>query len=175
MHLVLRQPFETHPDRLSRRFLSAGIDRPSEVSSVNARQALLCVFALAALTLTSCGTLNRAGKDLTIGVATPVLMVYGGAVDGLQSAQNVSEGMGGSAVLQVVACPFTFAYHAFEHGIYGMVHLVDLPMCALYAPVELSTYGPEIKPLDIYQGTWFDAGSAQGTDPESGEMVSGSR
>ena len=145
---------------------------------MNARQALLSVFALAALTLTSCGTLNRAGKDLMLGVGTPVLMVYGGATDGLQTAQSVQDGLGSSGAVQVAAFPFTFAYHAFEHGIYGFAHIVDLPLCVLYGPAELAPFGPEVMPLDIYQGTWFDswaADSKQGTDPESGEMVPSDR
>jgi hypothetical protein len=60
-----------------------------------------------------------------------------------------------------------------EHGIYGIVHLIDFPLCALYGPAELAPNGPEIKPLDIYQGTWFDKWAAKksGTDAESGEMV----
>ena len=140
---------------------------------MNARTALLSVSALLATTLASCGTLNRAGKDLVLGVGTPVLMIYGGATDGATSAQNVREGLGSGSAVEVLAFPFTFAYHAFEHGIYGIVHLVDLPLCLLYGPAELHPYGPEIKPLDIYQGTWFDkwAEKKQGTDAESGEMV----
>jgi predicted small secreted protein len=140
---------------------------------VNARTALISVFALAAMTLTSCGTLNRAGKDIMLGVATPVLMVYGGATDGLTTSQNVREGMGSGAAVQVAAFPFTFFYHAIEHGIYGFAHLVDLPFCVFYGPAELNPAGPEVMPLDIYQGTWFDswAGSGASTDAESGEMV----
>lgn len=139
---------------------------------MNARKALISVFALAAMTLTSCGTLNRAGKDLTLGVATPILMVYGGATDGLQTAQSVRTGMGSGAAVQVVAFPFTFFYHAIEHGVYGLVHLVDLPLCLLYGPAELHPHGPEVAPLDIYQGTPFDSWAAKkGTDAESGEMV----
>jgi predicted small secreted protein len=123
---------------------------------VNARTALLSVSALLATTLASCGTLNRAGKDIMLGVGTPVLMIYGGATDGATSAQNVREGLGSGSAVEVLAFPFTFAYHALEHGIYGIVHLVDLPLCLFYGAAEAHPYGPEIKPLDIYQGTWFD-------------------
>ena len=66
--------------------------------------------------------------------------------------------------------PFTFFYHAIEHGIYGLTHLVDLPLCAVYGPAELLPGGPKIEPLDIYQGTWFDSSSS--TDAESGELIS---
>lgn len=141
---------------------------------MNARKALLSVFAVAATTLASCGTLNRAGKDLMLGVGTPVLMVYGGATDGYQTSSDVRTGLGSGSPVQVAAFPFTFAYHALEHGIYGLVHVVDLPLCLLYGAAELHPYGPEIMPLDIYQGTWFDnwaANAKQGTDAESGEMV----
>jgi predicted small secreted protein len=143
---------------------------------VNARKAILSVSALLATTLASCGTINRAGKDIFLGVGTPVLMVYGGATDGYTSAQNVRTGLGSGGAVEVLAFPFTFCYHALEHGIYGIVHIIDLPMCLFYGPAELHPSGPDIKPLDIYQGTWFDswAGTTKksGTDAESGEMVS---
>jgi hypothetical protein len=146
---------------------------------VNARNALLSVSCLLLTTLTSCGTLNRAGKDLVLGVGTPVLMVYGGATDGVDSAQNVREGLGSGGGVEVLAFPFTFGYHALEHFIYGVVHLVDLPLCLFYGAAELHPSGPEVKPLDIYQGTWFDSWYAenrkQGTDAESGEMVPAAR
>ena len=143
-----------------------------------ARNALLSLFALLTLSLTSCGTFNRAGKDVLLGVGTPVLMVYGGATDGLETSQSVQEGMGSSSAIQVAAFPFTFFYHALEHGIYGFVHLVDLPLCVFYGAAELHPYGPEVIPLDIYQGTWFDDNAAKmnvGTDAESGEMVPSDR
>lgn len=138
---------------------------------MNARTALLSLSALLATTLTSCGTLNRAGKDLVLGVGTPVLMVYGGATDGYTSAKSVRTGLDSGAAVEVLAFPFTFAYHAFEHALYGVVHLVDLPLCVLYGAAEIHPYGPEIKPLDFYQGTWFDRDEKSGTDAESGEMV----
>jgi predicted small secreted protein len=146
---------------------------------VNARNAILSVSALLATTLTSCGTLNRAGKDLVLGVGTPVLMIYGGATDGYTSAQSVRSGLDSGGAVEVLAFPFTFAYHAVEHGVYGIVHLVDLPLCALYGPAELHPHGPEVMPLDIYQGTWFDTWASnskrRGTDAESGEMVPSDR
>jgi predicted small secreted protein len=133
---------------------------------VNARQALLSVFALLALTFTSCGTFNRAGKDIMLGAGTPVLMLYGGATDGLTTAQSIREGMGSGAAVQVLSLPFTFFYHALEHGIYGLVHVVDLPMCVLYGAAEVAPYGPEVKPIDIYQGTIFDAPAGESTDAQ---------
>jgi len=135
---------------------------------------LLSVSAISCLTLASCGTLNRAGKDLMLGVGTPVLMIYGGATDGLTTAQSVRSGLDAGSPVQVAAFPFTFFYHALEHGVYGIVHLVDLPLCLLYGAAELHPAGPEVMPLDIYQGTWFDRwaeDAKMGTDAESGEMV----
>lgn|GEM_PF-1806567 len=145
---------------------------------MTARNALLSLFAVLALTFTSCGTFKRAGKDILIGAGTPVLMLYGGATDGLTSSQSIREGMGSGATVQVLSLPFTFFYHAIEHGIYGLVHLADLPLCPLYAAAELHPDGPEVAPLDIYQGTVFDGpagGPSNGTEAESGEMSSSDR
>ena len=141
---------------------------------MNARKALLSVSALVAMTLTSCGTLNRAGKDLMLGVGTPVLMLYGGATDGYTSAKNVRTGLDSNSAVEVLAFPFTFFYHAIEHGVFGIVHLVDFPLCVFYGLAEAHPYGPEVKPLDFYTGTWFDSwaeSGKKGTDAESGEMV----
>ena len=119
--------------------------------------------------------MNRAGKDIMLGVATPALMIYGGVTDGMQTSQNIRTGLGSGATVEVLSLPFTFGYHAIEHAIYGVTHLVDLPMCVLYAAAEVFPAGPEVKPLDIYQGTWFDSPvghSYASTDAESGEVVS---
>ena len=145
---------------------------------MNARTALLSVSALLATTLTSCGTLNRAGKDAFLGIGTPILMIYGGATDGYTSAKNVRTGMDSGASVEVLAFPFTFTYHAIEHGIYGIIHILDFPFCLLYGAAELHPYGPEIMPLDFYQGTVFDTWAKKGkkgTDAETGEMVPGDR
>ena len=145
---------------------------------MNARNALLSVSALLALTLSSCGSVNRAGKDLMLGVGTPVLMFYGGATDGYTSAKNVRTCMDSGAAVEVLAFPFTFAYHAVEHFIYGVVHIVDFCLFPFYGLYELHPATPAVMPLDIYQGTWFDRWAEenarrQGTDAESGERVSG--
>jgi predicted small secreted protein len=140
---------------------------------VNARPALLTVSALLATTLASCGTLNRAGKDVFLGALTPVLIVYGGATDGYSTAQSVRKGMDTGGVVEVLAFPFTFMYHAFEHTLYGCMHIIDLPLCLFYGAAELHPSGPEVMPLDIYQGTWFDSwagsGKPTGTDAQTGE------
>lgn len=140
---------------------------------MNARKALLSASALLALTTASCGTLNRAGKDVFLGVGTPVLMLYGGATDGFSTAKSIRTGMDSGGAVEVLAFPFTFAYHAVEHGVYGLVHIVDLALCPLYAAAEINQNGEPVMPLDIYTGTGFDtwAYDKYGTDPESGETT----
>lgn len=125
--------------------------------------------------MASCGTLNRAGKDAFLFAISPALIIYGGATDGYTSAQSVRTGIEGGGATEVLAFPFTFLYHAFEHTIYGVAHLIDLPLCLLYGPAELHPNGPEVMPLDLYQGTLFDkwAAKKKGTDAESGEPVTG--
>ncbi len=116
--------------------------------------------------------MNRAGKDLVLGVGTPVLMLYGGSTDGYTSAKSIRTGLGSGSAMEVLAFPFTFLYHSIEHGVYGLFHLIDLPLCLFYGAAELHPYGPEVKPLDFYQGTWFDASpEPSGTDAESGETT----
>ena len=140
---------------------------------------LLTVSALLATTLASCGTLNRAGKDVFVGALTivPLLPIYGGATDGASSAKSVRTGMDAGGVVEVLAFPFTFTYHAFEHFMYGVMHIIDLPMCLFWGAAELNPSGPEVMPLDIYQGTWFDtwagSGKKTGTDPQTGEAGAG--
>lgn len=140
---------------------------------MNARKALIAALALASVSLTSCtGTLKRAGKDAFIGVISPGLILYGGATDGYDSAKAVRNGMESGAAMEVLAFPFTFAYHAVKHAIYGAIHIVDLPLCPLYGLAEMHPYGPEIKPLDFYQGTIFDTPTQKsGTDAQSGEQL----
>lgn len=139
---------------------------------MNARKALIAVSVVSTVALTSCGTARRAGKDLVLGIGTPVLMIYGGATDGYTSAKDVRSGLEAGSAVEVLSFPFTFAYHAVEHGIYGVVHLVDFCFFPFYGAAELHPYGPEIKPLDFYQGTWFDKDSDRsGTDAQSGESL----
>lgn len=115
---------------------------------MNARKLLLSASAALALSLTSCGTLMRAGKDAILGVGTPILMVYGGANDGLSTSKGIREGLGSNGAVEALSFPFTFAYHAIEHGIYGFVHLVDLPLCAFYWMAEV--HPQDVAPLQIY-------------------------
>jgi hypothetical protein len=146
---------------------------------LNARNALLALAALGATTFTSCGTARRAGKDLFVTVVSPALIVYGGATDGYSTAGEVRRGLDSGGAMQVLAFPFTFLYHAFEHTLYCGAHLVDLPLCAFYAFADVNPNGPDVKPLQIYQGTWFDKpedregywARPSGTDATSGETT----
>ena len=143
---------------------------------MKARTALLAVAALLTATMASCGTARRAGKDLFIGVLSPGLIIYGGATDGYGSAKVVRDGLGSGSAVEVLAFPFTFLYHAFEHTIYCGIHVLDLPFCPFYALAELPPGNAPIKPLDFYQGTWFDMekdkkGQSSGVDATSGEST----
>ncbi len=131
---------------------------------MNARKALLAVtFGLTA-GLTSCGSLNRAGKDAFVGI------VYGGATDGYGSARDVRAGLDSGSAVEVLAFPFTFLYHGIEHALYCGIHVLDLPLCPFYALTEIPADSPGVQPLDFYQGTWFDNNGAS-TDATSGESL----
>jgi len=153
--------------------------RSNEVSRVKAPKALLSLSLVAATSLTSCGTLNRAGKDVFLGIGTPVLMLYGGATDGYASAKAVRTGMDANAGIEVLFFPFTFIWYAIEHGVCGIVHIIDFCFTPFYGLAELHPAGPDIKPLDFYQGTWFDSWAEdkddkkEGTDAESGQPANG--
>lgn len=130
---------------------------------------------LLALTLTSCGTARRAGKDLFIAVATPVTMLYGGGTDAVSTAEGVRDGLDGGTPTQVLATIPAFVYHAVKHGVYGVIHAVDFVLFPVYGVADLHPYGPEVEPLDYYTGTWFDErGDDSGVDSDSGEST-GSR
>lgn len=135
---------------------------------MNARKALLAALALATVALSSCGSLRRAGKDAFVGITSPFLIVYGGATDGYNSAVTVRDGLDSGSAVEVLAFPFTFLYHAFEHTLYCAVHILDLPMTPFYALSELPPDSAPVEPLDFYQGTWFDTEESSGTDATSG-------
>ena len=127
-----------------------------------------------ALTLAGCGTFRRAGKDLVLGVGTPVLMLYGGGTDAATSATAVKDGMEGSAATEALTTAISFPFHAIKHGFYGLIHAGDFLLFPIYGLAELHPYGPEIKPLDDYTGTWFAEDedyepAPSGTDAETGE------
>jgi hypothetical protein len=141
---------------------------------LNARKATLAVAALLAVALASCGTARRAGKDLFIGVLSAPLILYGASTDGYESSVGVREGLDSGSAMQVLSFPFTFLYHAFEHTLYWSIHVIDLPLCVFYGLSELPPDSEPVRPLDFYQGTWFDKEEDRrpsGTDATSGESL----
>lgn len=110
---------------------------------------------LAALLLASCSSFARARKDAALGAATPALVLYKGTADAEVTANEVGAALGGGSYTRALAFPLTFVYHALEHSAYGVIHLVDLPLCAAYSAVELLPQGPEIETLDLYDGACF--------------------
>ena len=125
---------------------------------------------LLALVLTSCGTARRAGKDASVVLLSPVIIPYGGFTDGFTAAKEVRQGLEGSGATEVLAMPFTTAYHLVKHTLWGVFHLIDFVAFPIYGAAELHPNGPEIEPLDYYTGTIFDKEpSKSGTDAESGE------
>lgn len=133
-------------------------------------KATLVLAAAVLATTSSCGTARRFGKDVAIVVGSPLVIPYAAANDAIVSSANVGEGLGGGTVMEILTIPFTFAYHTFEHVIYCGIHLVDAFLFPIYGCADLSPYGPEIEPLDFYQGTIFDKEKTS-TDPESGEAT----
>ena len=139
---------------------------------MNVRKAALVLSVVLATTLASCGTARRAGKDLFVAIASPAIALYGGGVDGYESAVAVRNGLDSSSPVEVLALPFTFLYHTFEHAIYCGIHAVDFFLFPAYGLAELHPAGPEVRPLDFYSGTWFDeTPQPMGTDPETGEEM----
>ncbi len=157
-----------------RAFLSAPL-KPSDPirgTPLIARNALLAVTLSLTVMLASCGSARRAGKDAFVVATSPVLIVYGGATDGFDSARSVRSGLDSGSAVEVLAFPFTFLYHSVEHFIYCGIHLFDLPLTPLYALTELPPASTPVEPLDFYQGTWFDeAPKGSATDATSGESV----
>jgi hypothetical protein len=141
---------------------------------VNLRKAVLSTFAVLALSLASCDALRRVGKDVTIVGLSPGIIWYGAATDAVTTADDAREALGGGVVMQTITLPIAFVWHGIKHLLYCGAHLFDTPGFFLwYGWADLNPNGPEIKPLDFYQGTWADrdATSASVTDAQSGEEV----
>lgn len=138
---------------------------------MNLRSASLCALLLLFGSLSSCGTVRRAGKDLSIAVLSPAVVLYGAATDSIGTAQEAREALGGGPVMETITIPFAFLWRGFVHTIYCTVHAADFFLFPVYGLAELHPYGPEIEPLDFYTGTWFDRDekAESGTDPQSGE------
>lgn len=140
---------------------------------MNLRKITLATLAVCALFLTSCGmgASKRLGKDVTIGVLSPGLVFYGGATDAYADSEDIAEGLGGGSITQFFTFPPLFLYHGLKHGIYGIIHILDIIGTPAYYLAEMHPYGPDVQPLDIYTGTWFDDEPADdsATDAETGE------
>ncbi len=137
---------------------------------------LFLAIACLLLTLTSCGTVRRAGKDLGVVAVSPVLVLYGGGTDALATSHEVREGLDGNGITEALAFVPAFLFHTVKHTLWVCVHAIDFFMFPFYGLGELHPYGDEVKPLDIYTGTIFDKesdreGHTTGTDPASGEQI----
>ncbi len=119
--------------------------------------------------LTSCGTVRRAGKDLLITAGSPLIVLYGAGTDGAADAANIQKGFEGSDATQVVFFPFTFAYRLVDHTFSCALHALDFVATPLYGLAELHPNGPDIQPLQIYTGTFFDEQPGEDGDVETGE------
>lgn len=132
-----------------------------------------CVLAFVAflvLSLSSCGTVRRAGKDLGVVAVSPALVLYGGFTDGYTTAREVRTGLGGGPIVEVITMIPASIFHTVKHAIYIVFHAVDFVLFPVYGAAELHPYGPEIKPLDYYTGTFFDQEPKKSaTDASSGE------
>lgn len=140
---------------------------------MNLRQAVLSASALLALSLTGCDTARRAGKDLTVAVLSPGIILYGAATDAVDTTEQAREALGGGAVMQTITLPFAFLWRGVVHTLYCGAHLVDFVFFPVYGLADLHPNGPKIEPLDFYKGTWFDRDpdAPSATDVQSGEEV----
>ena len=120
--------------------------------------------------------MRRAGKDLTVVVASPVLVLYAAGTDAASTSQEVRKGLDAGPAAEVAAFVPAFFFHAIKHIFYVFVHAVDFCFTPFYGLAELHPSGPEIEPLDYYQNTWFDHHSDaanKSADAHSGEPASG--
>ena len=140
---------------------------------MNLRQAALSTFAVLALSLSSCDSLRRVGKDITVSVLSPGIIFYGAATDAVSTTAQAREALGGGSVMQTITLPFAFLWRAVVHTLYCGAHLVDIVLFPAYLAADLNPNGPKIEPLDFYQGTWFDKdpNAPSATDAQSGEEV----
>ena len=139
---------------------------------MNLRKITLASLVFLALALSSCNATRRAGKDGYMLVTSPWWILYGGGTDALATANAGREGVGGSGFTEAIIIPFAFLYHGLKHTVYAFIHGIDLVFYPLYGVADLHPYGPDIEPLDLYTGTWFDKpeeGSLSSTDAETGE------
>src|SRR5688572_13510380 len=152
------------------------------------RKGLVAALITIGFISTSCGSLRRLGKDVAIGIASVPLIVYGGATDGWVTSETVFDNFQQddreaiipapvvnkpTRILSFIVFPIAFLFEAGEHTYYWARHVFDIFLFPFYGLAELHPYGPEIEPLDIYTGTWFDKTTdRQHTDAQTGALTS---
>ena len=140
---------------------------------MNLRKTLIAAVAVLSIPLASCGTTRRAGKDLGIVVTSPILIPYAGFTDGFANAGEVADGLclGASPGYELLSIPFTTLFGLVKHTFLVGIHAIDFFAFPIYGAAELHPYGPEVEPLDYYEGTLFDRDDTpSGTDAETGAM-----
>lgn len=116
----------------------------------------VAVLAVLPLSLNSCGTMIRLGKDVGIVLVSPILIPMAGGSDAVNAAREVRKGYGGGGFTEIIAMPFMFGWHSLKHTFYVGAHALDTLMTPWLALTELSAGGPEIVNLDFYGNTPFD-------------------
>ena len=114
--------------------------------------------------------MNRLGKDAYITIISPVLVPAAAAADSYRDATATRAGYQTGAVTEVLSYPVFFMWNTVKHAGYCLVHVADIPLNLGYGISEFMELGPEIKPIDYYDGTWFDGNTSGGTNADSGEV-----
>jgi hypothetical protein len=147
------------------------------------RKGLIAALLTLGILSTSCGSFRRLGKDALITVASVPLILYGGATDGWVTSETVFDNFEQddraaavpfpvvnkpTRILSFIVFPIAFVFEAGKHTYYWARHVFDLFLFPFYGLAELHPYGPEVEPLDIYTGTWFDREDDRRTDAQTG-------
>ncbi len=128
---------------------------------MNLRKIPLTAFALLALTLVSCGAMRRLGKDALITVASPAVVLYGGFTDAMTMGNEAKQGLGGGALTEFFAGAVSLPYYLAKHTVLVGIHAFDILLFPAYGAADLHPYGPDIQPLDFYDGTPLAAAFGQ--------------
>jgi hypothetical protein len=118
----------------------------------------ICLSSLVVLCLvfSGCGSSLRFVKDNYITVISPVMIPMAASSDAYRGAQDIRNGYQSGAWTEVMVFPVLWVWHAVKHTCYVGVHAVDILFYPFYGISELSSLGPEIKPIDYYGNTWVD-------------------
>lgn len=119
--------------------------------------------------LSSCGAMRRFGKDVSLAVLSPAVILYAAGTDAYESGQSYAEGAESGGATQVLWMVPSYFYHGVKHTAYAFVHALDALLLPVYGLADLHP-SVDVQPLQIYTGTIFDETEGEsGTDPESGE------